>query len=159
MVKTLFSPDPLRFVIRPASLAGSEMMKTEFGGLIGIIASFVLLPTVGLAQPVTSQGHVQPKHAAAQAQPSSGQASHPDGMGMMGMMGQGMGEPGMKGQGMMGGPRGAMADSMMAICMMEMQMMMNDPKTRGQMLEIHGRMVQAIGQLMEERGKEIEQGK
>jgi hypothetical protein len=43
--------------------------------------------------------------------------------------------------------------------MMDMQMMMNDPKTRGQMLEIHGRMAQEIGQLMERRGKEIEQDK
>jgi hypothetical protein len=66
-------------------------------------------------------------------------------MGMMGMMGQGM-----------GGPGGMRAGGMMPGYMMDTQMMMNDPKTRGQMLEIHGRMRQEIGQLMEQRGNEIE---
>jgi hypothetical protein len=42
--------------------------------------------------------------------------------------------------------------------MMQM-MMMNDPKTRGQMMEIHGRMMKEMGELMETRGKELEQGK
>jgi hypothetical protein len=51
-----------------------------------------------------------------------------------------------------------MAGGMMPGCMMDMQMM-NDPKTHGQMLEIHGRTVQEIGQLMEQPGKEIQQGK
>jgi hypothetical protein len=67
MVKTLYNPALLRFIGRLASLAGGEIVKGRFGGLIGIIGSFVLLPTVGLAQPVSSQGHVQPMHAAAQA--------------------------------------------------------------------------------------------
>jgi hypothetical protein len=40
-----------------------------------------------------------------------------------------------------------------------MQMMMNDPKTRGKMLEIHGRMMKEMGELMEKRGQELEQSK
>jgi hypothetical protein len=66
-----------------------------------------------------------------------------------GMMGGGgtMGGPGM-----MGGPGGMMEMPMM-------QMMMSDPKTRGQMMEIHGRMMKEMGELMEKRGQEIEQSK
>jgi hypothetical protein len=159
MVKNLFRPELRQVISRLASLVGSETVKGGFGGLIGIIASLILVTKVGLAQPVTPHGQVLPEHMAAQAQPSSGQSSGTAGMGMMGMMGQEMSGPGMKGRGMMGGPGGMMAGSMMPGCMMDMQMMMNDPKTRGQMLEIHGRMGQEIGQLMERRGKEIEQGK
>ncbi|HEY4901805.1 MAG TPA: hypothetical protein VIH91_13410, partial [Terriglobales bacterium] len=61
-------------------------------------------------------------------------------MGGKGMMGSGMG----MGQGMMGG------------CPM---MMDADPKTRGEMMQIQGRMMKEMSDLMERRGKEIEQGK
>jgi hypothetical protein len=40
-----------------------------------------------------------------------------------------------------------------------MQMMMHGPRTRGQMMEIHGRMIKEMGELMEKRGKELERGK
>jgi hypothetical protein len=52
---------------------------------------------------------------------------------------------------MMGGP--GMMDMQM------MQMMMSDPKTRGQMMEIHGRMMKEMGELMEKRGQELQQSK
>jgi hypothetical protein len=38
-------------------------------------------------------------------------------------------------------------------------MMAADPKTRGEMMQIHGRMMKQMGELMERRGKEIEAGK
>lgn len=72
------------------------------------------------------------------------------GYGMTGGMGsEMMGGTGMMGPGMMGGPGGMMDGPMM-------QMMMSDPKTRGQMLEIHGRMMKEMGELMEKRGQELE---
>jgi hypothetical protein len=58
----------------------------------------------------------------------------------------------------MGGPGGMMQGG----GMMEMQMMgmmMSDPKTRAQLMEIHGRTMKEIGELMESRAKELEQAK
>jgi hypothetical protein len=43
--------------------------------------------------------------------------------------------------------------------MMGMQMMMSDPKTRGQMMDIHGRMMKEMGGLMIKHGQELEKGK
>jgi hypothetical protein len=69
-----------------------------------------------------------------------------------GGMGAGMEEPPMMGgPGMMGG-HGMMMRGMM-------QMMMSDPKTRAQILEIQGRMMKDMGALMEKRGQELQQGK
>ena len=84
----------------------------------------------------------------------------------MGMKGQGSmsGRP-MMGPYMMGGPGGMMPSGpggMMPCGMMEMRMMqtmMSNPKTRAQMMEIHGRMMKEMGELMEKRGKELEQAK
>lgn len=57
-----------------------------------------------------------------------------------------MGGKGMTGGGMMGGCGG-------------MAMMNTDPKTRGQMMQIKGRMMKEMGDLMIKRGKELEDGK
>src|ERR1700731_4342222 len=73
-----------------------EVMKLAFASFITIIASFVLLFAVALAQPATSQGEGESHRASDQAPPSSGKSSGTAGTGMMG---QGMGGPGM-----MGGP-------------------------------------------------------
>ena len=131
-------------------------MKLAFANLITIIASFVLLFAVALAQPATSQGEGESHHASDQAQPSSGKSSGTAGTGMMG---QGM----MNGPGMMGGPHMMIEPNGMApngmLDMQLMQMMMHDPRTRGQMMQIHGRMMKEMGELMEKRGKELEQGK
>ena len=111
-------------------------MKGAFASLVTIIASLVLLTTVASAQPdpigpdgsfLISQAEQQSQNAAHQAKPSSGQSSGAAGMGMMGQ--SMMGGPAMMGPRMMGGPGG-----MMPGCMMDMQMMMNDPKIRGQMM-------------------------
>jgi hypothetical protein len=40
-----------------------------------------------------------------------------------------------------------------------MQLMMHDSWTRCHMMEIHGRMIKEMGELMEKRGKELERGK
>lgn len=122
-----------RFIARIASITGI----------------LVLCSVVAFAQPAPSGSEPESHHPAA---PSQGM-----GMGMMGgqgmMGGPGMiGGPGMTGPGMMGGP-GGMMDMQMT------QMMMNDPKTRGQMMEIHGRMMKEMGALMEKRGQELEQSK
>lgn len=70
----------------------------------------------------------------------------------MGMMGAKGSESGMMGgQGMMAGP--GMMDMQM------MQTMMSDPKTRGQMMEIHGQMMKEMGDLMIKRGQELEKSK
>jgi hypothetical protein len=95
-------------------------------------------------------------------QGTSGTPSQRMGPGMMGGYGM-MTGPGAMGPGMMGGP-GAIGPGMMAGpgAMMDgpmMQLMMSDPKTRGQMLEIHGRAMKEMGELMEKRGQELEQGK
>jgi hypothetical protein len=45
------------------------------------------------------------------------------------------------------------------IDMQFMQMMMSDPKTRARMMEIEGRMMKEMGELMEQRAKELQQGK
>ena len=58
-------------------------------------------------------------------------------------------------EGMMGGP--GMVSGMMAVCpAMAWDL---DSKTRGQMLQIQGKMMQEMGALMAKRGKEIEQSK
>jgi len=59
---------------------------------------------------------------------------------------------GMTGGGMMTGPQ------MMGGCA-GMAMMNTDPKTRGQMMQIKGRMMKEMGDLMVKRGKELEEGK
>jgi hypothetical protein len=58
-------------------------MKLAFASFITVIASFVLLFAVALAQPATSQGEGDSHHASGQAQPSSG-VSVTAGTGMMG---------------------------------------------------------------------------
>ena len=137
---------------------GSEIMKGALANIATIIASFVLLITVASAQGVTSQAESRSQHATAQALSSSGPSS--GAAAGMGMMGQGtMSGPGMMGHHMMGGPGGMMPGGMVPGCMMDTQMLMNDPKTRGQMMEIHGRMMQEMGELMQKRGKELEQAK
>jgi hypothetical protein len=107
--------------------------------LASITSILVLSSVVAFGQPATSPA------------PPQGM-----GMGMMGsqgmMGGPGMMGPGMMGPGMMGGPGGMMNMPMM-------QMMMNDPKTRGQMMEIHGRMMKEVGELMEKRGQQLQQSK
>lgn len=75
----------------------------------------------------------------------------------------------MHGRGMMGHPGMMHGRGMMSPghpCMGEMGMggpmgmgMMSDPKTRGEMMQIRGRMLKQMGELMEKRGKEIEAGK
>jgi hypothetical protein len=78
------------------------------------------------------------------------------------MRGQGGGSGMMGGQGMMGGGKGGESGMMGGqgmMCMQMMQTMMNDPKTRGQMMEIHGRMMKEMGDLMIKRGQELEKGK
>jgi hypothetical protein len=131
-------------------------MKRAIISPITVIASLALLKVAASAQPVTSQL----EHPAVQVPPSSGQAG---GIPGMGMMGQGkMGGAPMMGPLMMRGPGGMMQSSMMPCSMMDMpmmQMMMNDPKTRAQMMQIHGRMMKEMGELMEKRGKELEQAK
>jgi len=67
------------------------------------------------------------------------------------------GGPGKMGCHMMGAPGRMMPGGMMEMQMM--QMMMSDPKTRAQMMEIHGRMMKEMGELMESRAKELEQAK
>jgi hypothetical protein len=122
----------------------SKMSCTRFfAGFATITGILVLSSVLAFAQPAPSESEHESHHAAA---PSQGM-----GMGMMGGQGM-MNGPGMMGPGMMGGPGGMMD-------MQIMQMMMNDPKTRGQMLEIHGRMMKEMGELMEKRGQELEQSK
>ena len=83
---------------------------------------------------------------------SSPAPSQEMGRGMMGSQGMMGGESGMMGgPGMMGGAGGMMG--------MPMMQMMSDPKTRGQMMEIQGRMMKEMGELMIKRGQELEQGK
>jgi hypothetical protein len=106
-------------------------------GVASITGILVLSSVIAFGQPATSEGEHESHHPAAQSQGM--------GMGMMG--GQGM----MGGSGMMGGP-GMMME-------MPMMQMMNDPKTRGQMMEIQGRMMKEMGDLMIKRGQEVEQGK
>jgi hypothetical protein len=48
------------------------------------------------------------------------------------------------------------AGGMMGMPMMDM---MSDPKTRGQMMEIQGRALKEMGDLMMKRGQELEQSK
>lgn len=113
------------------------MSCTRFVARIASITGILVFSSVlAFGQPAPSGGEHESHHAAA---PSQG-----TGMGMMG--GQGM----MNGSGMMGP---GMTEMPM------MQMMMNDPKTRGQMMEIHGRMMKEMGELMEKRGQELEQSK
>ena len=107
------------------------MNCTRFIGRLASVAGILLFSSVvAFGQPASSGSEQESHHAAA---PSQGM-----GMGMMG--GQGMMGPGM-------------------MDMQMMQTMMNDPKTRGQMLEIHGRMMKEMGALMEKRGQELEQSK
>jgi hypothetical protein len=117
-------------------------MKRSLAGVASIVGVLVFSVVVALAQPPAGSEH-ESHHPATPAGM---------GMGMMGdqgmMSGQAGGSGMMSGQGMMGGP-----------CMMGMQMMMSDPKTRGQMMEIHGRMMKEMGDLMIKRGQELEQGK
>lgn len=113
------------------------MTCTLFVARIASITGILVLSSVlAFGQTAPSGGANDSHHAAV---PSQGM-----GMGMMG------------GQGMMNGP-GMMGPGMMEMPMM--QMMMNDPKTRGQMMEIHGRMMKEMGELMEKRGQELEQSK
>jgi hypothetical protein len=124
------------------------MRCSRFIASVASVTGIVVLSSViAFGQPATSEGEHESHHPAAQSQGM--------GMGMMG--GQGM----MGGSGMMGGP-GMMGPGMMGPgMMMEMPMMqmMNDPKTRGQMMEIQGRMMKEMGELMIKRGQDLEQGK
>ncbi len=118
-------------------------MKRSLSIVTSMAAILALFATVALAQPAPFGSERESHHPAA---PSQGM-----GMGMMGSQGM-MSAPGMmNGPGMMGGQ--GMMDMQM------IQMMMNDPKTRGQMMEIHGRMMKEMGELMEKRGQQLEQGK
>jgi hypothetical protein len=119
------------------------MRCTRFiASITSITGILVLSSMIAFGQPATSEGEHESHHPAAQSQ----------GMGM-GMMGnQGM----MGGSGMMGGP-GMMGPGMMME--MPMMQMMNAPKTRGQMMEIQGRMMKEMGELMIKRGQDLEQGK
>ncbi|MGO9057857.1 MAG: hypothetical protein ACLQU2_10805 [Candidatus Binataceae bacterium] len=111
------------------------MNCTRFIARITSITGIVVLSSVvAFGQQATSGSEHESHHVATLSQ----------GMGMGVMGGQGM----MSGPGMMGGPCG----------MMDVQMI-NDPKTRGQMMEIHGRMMKEMGALMEKRGQELEQSK
>lgn len=115
--------------------------------LLTIAAVAFLLGAAGLRGSVLA---ADPQAAAAQDQPGS-TSSQPAQPGMM--SGKGMMEPkGMTGGGMMTGPQ------MMGGCA-GMAMMNTDPKTRGQMMQIKGRMMKEMGDLMVKRGKELEEGK
>jgi hypothetical protein len=124
-------------------------MKRALIGIESIAGILLICAVVALAQPTSSGSEHESHHAAPQPQAV--------GMGMMGSQGTlgceaMMRRPGMPGpQNMMGGP--GMVDMPM------MHIMMSDPKTRGQMMEIHGRMMKEMGELIEKRGKELEQGK
>jgi len=115
-------------------------MKRSLAGLASIVGVLAFSVVVALAQaPAGSEN--ESHHPALPAQGMS-----------MGMMSSQGGGPGMMGgQGMMGGPG--------MMCMPMMQMVMSDPKTRGQVMAIHGRMMKEMGDLMIKRGQEVEQGK
>jgi hypothetical protein len=117
-----------------------------------LVLAIVIVPLISIASaaPSVRAGQEQGSKVLVQAEtaPQSAEPqSHRHGM----MGGRGMGQGMMGGPGMMAGPGG-----MMEMPMMEM---MNDPKTRGQMMEIQGRMMKDMGDLMEKRGQELQQGK
>ena len=109
--------------------------------LLTIVAVALLLGAVGLRGSVLA---ADPQAAAAQDQPGS-TSSQPAQPGMMGGKGM-MGSKGMMGGGMMTGPQ------MMGGCA-GMAMMNTDPKTRGQMMQIKGRMMKEMGDLMSSAAK------
>ena len=128
------------------------MNGTRFIASVTIITGILVLSSVvAFGQPATSGNEQESHHPAAVPSKGMGMGMMGGGQGMMGGPGM-MGDPGMMRPGMMAGSGGMMDMPMM-------QMMMNDPKTRGKMMEIHGRMMKEMGELMEKRGQELEQSK
>jgi hypothetical protein len=144
--------------------------------IAGLIALALMVMAYDAPTMAQNPGH-QGSSAAPAAQ--SGESAAPSNPGSMmggsGMMGGGPGM--MRGQHMMApcgpcpcmgsGPMGYMRGpgSMgmgmhgMGMGMMNGPEMLSDPKTRGEMMEIRGRMLKEMGDLMERRGKEIAAGK
>jgi hypothetical protein len=116
---------------------------------ISVIALLIVVPGV---RPSALAADQQPVPGA-QGNPPSAAAPAPASQPGTMMAREGM----MGGKGMMGGGT-MMAPNMMGACPC-MAMMNADPKTRGQMMQIQGRMMKEMGEVMENRGKEIGQGK
>ena len=113
--------------------------------LIAALALLALVSARAVAQPAT-QGA------------TAGSPPQPQSMGMSGegsMMGGGMGMGGMGGMGGMSG----MGMGGMGTGMPMMQMMQQDPKLRGRMMELQGEMMRTMGDAMIQRGKELQKGK
>jgi hypothetical protein len=134
-----------------------NLMKRSLTVTATVVSILLFSAVMALAQPAPS-GSEQSHHTETSSQGMGtemmgGKGADSGMMGAQGMMGGSKeGEPGKTNcQGMMGGP--GMMDMKM------MQRMMSDPKTRGQMMEIHGRMMKEVGDLMVKRGQEVEKGK
>lgn len=114
-----------------------------------------------LAGPALAQQSSPRPPAGAQPQAPSPSAPH-TGPGMGGMHGGGGMPGGMMGMGGMHGMMGGSTQGMGGMCMpmmMGMQGMMDaqaDPKTRGLMLQMHGEMMKAVGDVMLKYGKQFE---
>lgn len=129
-------------------------------GLMALALMVSLHSSPATAQEAGQQGSV----TAPAAQPATGDAGAAANPGMMGgpgmMRGQRMTPPsgpcpcmGGGGMGYMRGP--GMMGHGMGMGMMGGMDMFADPKTRGEMMEIRGRMLKEMGDLMERRGKEL----
>jgi hypothetical protein len=125
-------------------------MKRVISAVLFGFIMVVLVSRIAVAQPASqaSAGGAQQSVGAA-----SGHGSMMgDGMGMGGMSGM----TGMTGMGGMSGMSGMMGMGMMP---MMTQMMKQDPKLMGRMMELHGEMMRTMGDALIKRGKELQQGK
>jgi hypothetical protein len=122
-------------------------MKRVISAVLFGFIMVVLVSRSAVAQPASqpSAGGAQQSVGAASAHGS--------------MMGDGMGMGGMSGMSGMGGMSGM--SGMMGMGMMPMmtQMMKQDPKLMGRMMELHGEMMRTMGDALIKRGKELQQGK
>jgi hypothetical protein len=126
-------------------------MERAMASLVSTIAIMLVSTATGIAQPQPPQ----PGQAAAQPHTAPAPSAAGTGMGMMGP--RMFAPPPMAGHPMIPGATGMMPGGF--IDMQFMQMMMSDPKTRARMMEIEGRMMKEMGELMEQRAKELQQGK
>jgi protein CpxP len=162
----------LVFLAALVALKG-EFEMSRIANLIGPVFLALCLLALGsssLVMAAEGGGAQAPQAATSPAGPAQQMGPGMMGWGMAGRHAQMHGAPGKPGQppypcqqypgamgpGMMSG---GMGPGMMSGGMEPGMMRDMDPKTRGQMMQLRGKYIKEMGELMEKRGKELEAGK